>query len=78
MPTGKWSVDQPRIAGIAAGVATLLIAGVGVYVADRYALDGARARVLTQVVDHANMVKVAVDRALSASYALGATVQQGG
>ncbi len=78
MPAGKKIFGRPWLLGIAAGVVAFFAALAAVLVADQQAMEGAKSRALTQVTDHASMVKVAVDRALSASYALGATVRQGG
>lgn len=72
------TLNRPNLLGLLAGLLTLVLALGLVKVADQRALDNAKTRAQAQLADHANLLQVAVDRALSASYALGASVQQGG
>jgi hypothetical protein len=63
--------------GFAVGLLSLMLALGIEQRGGRHDVENAKTRALGQVTDYANAVKVAVNRALSASYALSALVQQG-
>jgi sensor domain CHASE-containing protein len=77
-PARRNAIGRPQLVGLAVGLVSLLLAGVVVLLEDRHEIDSARTLALAQATDRANVIQVALDRALSASYALGAMVRQGG
>ena len=73
---------RPRLSvnavGFFAGIFSFfLVAGV-VWMADRNEIEKAKALALTVISDRASTVQITIDRALSATYALGAMVRQSG
>ena len=75
----KWmAFRSPNLVGLIAGMLSFILAAGVVWIADKNDLEAAQALALSEVTDRASTVQVTIDRALSATYALGAMVQQGG
>jgi PAS domain S-box-containing protein len=77
VPITLYKLQSATLSGFVAFLISSLIAGMAIWRIDQASIDAAKSQASIDVADHANSVQAAIDRALSATYALGAMVKQG-